>query len=100
MDEFGTPPTTPEGNMDESIRAWNRYPSERTNAKDAPHITHNLIEQATKDFLNNGGQIRKLHHLPDRIEDVRYEANRESGVLNSVIQLADPLLSLDDRDEL
>ncbi|MDP7157795.1 MAG: hypothetical protein QF922_06190 [SAR324 cluster bacterium] len=50
--------------------------------------------------MNNGGQIRKLHHLPGRIEDVRYEANRESGALHSVIQLADPLLSLDDRDEL
>ena len=93
-DEFGIPLHSPKGNMDDSIRAWNRYPAERAKAKVAPHITQNLIEQATKDFLNGGGQIRQLHHLPHRIEAERYEANRESGIL------ADPLLVLEERDGL
>ena len=44
MDEFGIPLHSPKGNMDDSIRAWNRYPAERAKAKVTPHITQNLIE--------------------------------------------------------
>jgi len=80
--------------MDDTVRTWNPYPAERTRAEVAPHITRDLIERATRDFLKGGGCIQQLTDAPDRIKAARYEANRETG------GMADPLVSLEERDDL
>lgn len=80
--------------MGEPSRAWNPYPAERPSAEDAPFITREFVERATRAFLAEGGRIRHLNSLPDRITAARYKANREAGTL------PEPLSSLDNRDEL